>query len=85
MSNGDEKKKKSKDKGSITAGFIMIGMGLVFLLSNMGIIPDLGEMWPLFLIIVGASLLIGALRYKKEPETMPPTTPTEPTPPATLG
>lgn len=84
MANG-EKKKKDKTKGSITAGFILVGIGFVFLLSNLGIIPNLGEMWPLFLIIVGASLLIGALRDKKRDETVAPMTPVEPPPPPTLG
>ncbi len=86
MSNGEEKKKKKdKTKGSITAGIILVGIGFVFLLSNLGIIPSLGETWPLFLIIIGASLLIGALRDKKEQETIPPLTPTEPTPTPPLG
>lgn len=85
MANGNDKKKKSKGNGSITAGFILVGMGLVFLLSNMGIIPDLGETWPLFLIIVGAALLIGALKDKHTPEQMPPMAPTEPNSPPTVG
>lgn len=86
MSNGEEKKKKKdKTKGSITAGFILVGVGLVFLLDNLDIIPSLGETWPLFLIIIGASLLIGALRDKKDQEKIPPMTPTEPTPTPPLG
>ncbi len=84
MANGE--KKKSKGDGSITAGLIMVGIGLVFLLSNLGIIPDLGETWPLFLIIVGVALLIGAMRDRKSSETMqPPMTHSEPTPPPPLG
>jgi hypothetical protein len=86
MGNGVEKKKKDKGKGSITAGFILVGIGLVFLLDNLDIIPSLGETWPLFLIIIGAALLIGALRDKKTTDsTMPPITPTEPTTPPPLG
>ena len=84
MANG-EKKKKAKGQGSVTAGFILMGIGLVFLLSNLGIIPDLGEMWPLFLIIVGAALLIGALKGKNTPDSMTPLPPSEPTPPAPIG
>lgn len=85
MSNGEVKKKKDKTRGTVTAGFIMIGIGFVFLLSNLNIIPNLGEMWPLFLIIVGASLLIGALRDKKTSDVMTPSTPIDPTPPPPLG
>jgi hypothetical protein len=81
----EEKRKRAKKQGSVTAGFILMGIGLVFLLSNLGIIPDLGEMWPLFLIIVGAALLFGALREKKTPDSMTPLPPSEPTPPAPIG
>jgi uncharacterized membrane protein HdeD (DUF308 family) len=86
MANGEEKKKKKdKTKSTITAGFIMVGIGVVFLLSNLNIIPDLDEMWPLILIIVGTALLIGALRDKKAAESTGPMTPTEPAPPPPLG
>jgi len=86
MSNGEiPKKKKDKTKGTITAGFIMVGIGVVFLLSNLNIIPDLDEMWPLFLIIVGGALLIGAFREKKTAESITPMTPTETSPPPPLG
>ena len=84
MSNG-EKKKRDKSKGSVTAGFILVGIGLVFLLSNLGMIPSLGETWPLFLIIIGASLLIGALRDKKSQDTITTIPPTEQTLPPTIG
>ena len=85
MANGSDKKKKSKGNGSMTAGFIMIGIGLVFLLSNMGVIPDIDETWPLFLIIVGAALLIGALRARNAPDPVTPIAPSEPTPPAPIN
>jgi hypothetical protein len=85
MANGSDKKKKSKGNGSISAGFIMIGTGLVFLLSNMGVIPGIDETWPLFLIIVGASLLIGALRDRNAPDPVTPIAPPEPTPPAPIN
>jgi len=85
MANSGDKKKKSKVNGSITTGFIMIGIGLVFLLSNMGVIPDLSETWPLFLIIIGASLLVGALRDRNAPDPVTPIAPSEPTPPAPIN
>ncbi len=86
MANGETpKKKKDKTKSSITAGIIMMGIGVVFLLSNLNIIPDLDEMWPLILIIVGAAVLFGALRDKKAAENGVPITPSEPAPPPPLG
>lgn len=82
----DEKKeKRGRGKGSITAGFILVGMGLLFLLSNLNIIPDLEETWPLILIIVGAALLIGALRDKRTSDSMTPLPPSEPSPPAPIS
>jgi hypothetical protein len=41
---------------------ILIVLGVLFLLSNLGWIPRLGplfrEWWPLILIVVGASMLV---------------------------
>ena len=41
---------------------ILIVLGTLFLLSNLGVIPALGPLfaqwWPLILIVVGVSLLI---------------------------
>lgn len=43
------------------APIILIGLGLLFLLSNLGLLPNLGGLfrtwWPLILILVGALLL----------------------------
>jgi hypothetical protein len=43
------------------AAFILIVLGVLFLLSNLGLIPRLGPLlhqwWPLILIVVGVSLL----------------------------
>ena len=83
MGNGVEKKKKAKGEGSLKAGFILVGIGLVFLLSNLANIP-ISKTWPLFLIIVGSSLLIGALKDRNTPEPMPPYPPSEPPPAAPI-
>lgn len=86
MANGLEKKKKKKSQGSITAGFIMVGVGFIFLLSNLNLIPDLDRMWPLFLIIVGGALLFGAFRERKEADNSTVVhPPTEQPPIAPLG
>ncbi|HWI10504.1 MAG TPA: DUF5668 domain-containing protein [Burkholderiaceae bacterium] len=46
----------------MTAALILIVLGVLFLLSNLGWLPRLGPLfaqwWPLILIIVGVSLLI---------------------------
>jgi hypothetical protein len=42
--------------------FILIGLGVLFLLSNFGLIPQLGLLfarwWPLILIAVGLGMLL---------------------------
>jgi lia operon protein LiaF len=46
---------------SVIAPLILIVLGVLFLLSNLGLLPDLGPLfarwWPLILIAVGALLL----------------------------
>lgn len=63
MSN---KKSEDERRGMFTGGLIVLGIGLVFLLSNLGILPDIREMWPLILIVVGVSLMIGSFRKGKK-------------------
>jgi hypothetical protein len=65
-----EKKVYDDNKGRITAGIIVLGIGLVFQLSVLELIPPIEDMWPMFMIIVGAALLFGALRDRgKKKET----------------
>ncbi|MBI3871459.1 MAG: hypothetical protein HY304_00080 [candidate division Zixibacteria bacterium] len=62
---------------SMTGGLIVTGVGLIFLLSNMRIIPSIGRVWPLFMIVVGVALLVGALRGRGSTDstTVPPSPP----------
>ena len=50
-----------KSKSAISA-YILIGLGIIFLLSNLGWLPPLrllmAQWWPLILIIVGVWLLL---------------------------
>jgi hypothetical protein len=50
-----------KSKSGIGA-YILVGLGIIFLLSNLGWLPRLGPLmtqwWPLILIIVGILVLI---------------------------
>jgi hypothetical protein len=56
---------KEDRHGMVIGGLIILGIGVIFLLSNLDIIPDLGKMWPLILVVIGIALLIGAV-VKKE-------------------
>lgn len=56
---------KETRHGMVIGGLIVLGLGVVFLLANLEIIPDFGTMWPLILVVVGIALLIGAA-VKKE-------------------
>lgn len=51
---------------SAVAPFVLISLGVVFLLSNLGLLPALGPLfarwWPLILIAVGALMLLRRLR-----------------------
>jgi putative Mn2+ efflux pump MntP len=51
-------------RGRMVGGIILTGLGLLFLLNNLDVI-DFQDSWPLVLIIVGLSLLVGAFAQKK--------------------
>lgn len=44
------------------AAFVLITLGVLFLLSNFGLVPHIGALlakwWPAILIVVGVSLLL---------------------------
>lgn len=50
---------------SLFAPLVLIALGALFLLSNLGLLPHLGPLfarwWPLILIVVGVSLLFRRL------------------------
>jgi hypothetical protein len=52
---------KESSHGSMIGGIIVLGIGVVLLLSNLRIIPDFEDTWPLILVIVGIALIIGAV------------------------
>lgn len=58
-----DKKMDEDSRGMLIGGLITLGVGIIFLLSNLDILPSIGEMWPMIPIIVGVSLIIGAF-YK---------------------
>jgi peptidoglycan/LPS O-acetylase OafA/YrhL len=61
----NHQEEKDDRHGMVIGGLIVLGLGVIFLLANLDIIPDFGEMWPLVLVVIGVALLVGAL-VKKE-------------------
>ncbi len=61
-----ERKENEARSGQMTGGLIVLGVGLLFLLVNMDILPPLRDTWPFFIIIVGVALIAGALFKKKK-------------------
>lgn len=62
------KEQEKEDRhGMVIGGIIVLGIGIIFLLSNLRILPHVGTMWPLILVVVGIALLIGAI-VKREPK-----------------
>ena len=61
-----DKKMETDRRGMLIGGLITLGVGLIFLLSNLGIMPGIGQMWPMFPIIVGVALIIGAFYKDKK-------------------
>ena len=53
------------DSGRTFVGIIILGVGVIFLLSNWGIIPSMHYTLPLILIVVGLAFLFGAGRKHK--------------------
>ena len=56
-------------RGMLVGGLIVFGVGVFFLLDQLGIIPDMSDMWPIFPIIVGLALIIGSFRGSRAPRT----------------
>jgi hypothetical protein len=54
---------------SLVGAYILIALGIIFLLSNLGMLPPLGKImalgWPVILIIVGVSLILRRSSHKK--------------------
>lgn len=68
-----EKSKSCKESvsGKYFVGFILLGLGILFLLNNWGIIPSLHKTWPLILIIVGLAFLLGVGGKRESPNKTP--------------
>lgn len=60
-------------RGLNIGGIILIGIGGLFLTINMGWMPFISDSWPVILIVVGISLIIGGFKkpQKKGDEPIP--------------
>lgn len=61
---------EDKSKSQITSenkfvGFVLLGLGILFFLTNWGIIPSLHRTWPLILVVVGLAFLLGLAGKEK--------------------
>jgi Domain of unknown function (DUF5668) len=61
-------RKDSDWRGGVIGGVIMLGVGTLFLLSNLELIPDIHVMWPVIVMIVGLALILGSLRKGRKPD-----------------
>ena len=61
----DKKKKQDNRSGLLIGGSIMIGIGLVFLLINLDVLPHMSDSWPIIIIVIGIALIIGGFGKKK--------------------
>ncbi len=52
-------KRKNSDGNTPVAAYILIGVGVLFLLANLGIIGSILNLWPLVLIGLGAYIIYG--------------------------
>jgi hypothetical protein len=50
------------NRKDLVSGLLLIGIGLVFLASNLGSMPDINiaRLWPLALVIIGAARLVSS-------------------------
>ncbi len=69
--NDQDDRKHRDDRGKLVGGIIVLGIGLVFLLSNLDVIPNIGKTWPLILIVIGLALLAGAISRRDRSESTP--------------
>jgi len=61
-------KKNSGRTGQIIYGFILLGLGVYLQLWSMDLIPDFDRTWPIFIIIIGLAIILGAFFKKKKTE-----------------
>ncbi len=68
MNDTEKKKEKDDVTGMMIGGIIVTGIGLLFLLANLGILPSMEDSWPVIMIIVGVAIMVGAFTKKRNIE-----------------
>ena len=63
---GEKNKEKNERANLLISGSIILGVGIIFLLINMDVIPGLHDTWPILIIIVGIALIVGGFASKKK-------------------
>jgi hypothetical protein len=58
--------RRDDPRGMLMGGLIVLGVGVLFLLHNLGLIPDMEVVWPMFPILVGLALIVGALMRMRD-------------------
>jgi LiaI-LiaF-like transmembrane region len=61
--NGNHKEDRS---GLLISGSILTGLGVLFLLITLEVIPGWRHIWPAIIIVIGLSLIIGAFSKRKK-------------------
>jgi hypothetical protein len=58
---------RGPSSGALIGGIVLLIVGVAFLLRNAGIIRvDWGVLWPALLVAIGAVLIVGSLRWRRE-------------------
>jgi hypothetical protein len=53
-----ENNQKKRGRSGLVPGLFLLTLGIIFLLGNYGLVSfDIGKLWPIFLIIPGATML----------------------------
>ncbi len=60
---------KKDPRGVLFPGLILLGIGLLFLLANLNLVPHIRVLWPVILIILGLAFIITG---RRKPEEKPP-------------
>lgn len=55
----NEKPKRREGRNPNTGAMILIGIGVLFLLANLGVLSGIGRLWPLVLVGIGVWILMG--------------------------
>ncbi len=63
--NDGSKKDVADGNYMVIGGVIVLGIGLIFLLINLQILPPMRKLWPAILIVVGLALIFGSLKRRR--------------------